>query len=256
MIDILATRYLLSVTWNDIIDNIEYHWPFLIDQARLRPTQQQPITILWDAKSYFIALIIKRHVESGITSAVQIQHLFKSTENPQGISLNVIYRAVRKEYRVSSWAGFLKLCGAPLSPQSLLKLTPQEYRDVGGKSKEDYEKFIISQYIIEGRNEDYIANQFPNLAFTGIQRRIGKWWGSIYEARKQLVGPILALCIKKGWTTSQICANVPFFQNRMSGSPSKNVVRTYSLQWFGITTSVARNFLVTHNLHWFLTNYL
>jgi hypothetical protein len=116
--------------------------------------------------------------------------------------------------------------------------------------------FIISQYIIEGRNEDYIDNQIPDLTYSAIQRRIPRWWGSIYEARKQLVGPILALCLKKGWSSSQIRANVPFFQNMMSGSYSWDAVRHFSLQWFGITPSAAKNFLVTHNLQWFLTNYL
>lgn len=255
MIDILATRYMLTVTRNDIIDNIEYHWPFLIDRARLRPTQQQPITILGDAKSYFVAPIIKRYVQSGITSTSQIRDLFKSAENPKAISVAVICRIVKNEYQTSSWAAFLKLCGAPLSPQSLLSLTPQEYRDVGGKSKEDYEKFIISQYIIKGRNMADMAD-LNILALSAIRKRIINWWGSIYEARKQLVGPILALCLKKGWTTAQICANVAFFQNRLSGTPSKKAVRDYSLQWFGLTTSVAKNFLMTHNLHTFLATYI
>lgn len=256
MIDVLATRYLLQVTRNDIIDNIEYHWPFLVDQAHQKPASSQAQSILKDAKYYFIAPIIKSYVESGITNTRQIRDLFKSTESPQGISLKTILRVVKKEFQVSSWAGFLKLCGAPLSPQSLQALTPQEYRDVGGKSKEDYEKFLISQYIIQGRNEDYIDNQLPDLSYSTIKKRIQKWWGTIYEARKQLVGPILALCLKKGWTSSQIRANVPFFQNKMSGSPSWNVVGHFSLQWFGITPSAAKNFLVTHNLQWFLTNYL
>jgi hypothetical protein len=256
MIDILATRYLLPVTRNDIIDNIEYHWPFLIDQARQKPAHTQPNSILKDAKYYFIAPIIKSHVENGITNTRQIQDLFKSTENPQGISLQTILRAVKKEYQTSSWAGFLRLCGASLSPQSLLSLTPQEYRDVGGKSKERYEKFLISQYIIQGRNEAFIDNQLPDLTYSAIQRRIIKWWGSYYEARKQLVGPILTLCLKKGWTSTQIRANVPFFQNSMPGSYSWDVVRHYSLLWFEITPSALKNFLVTHNLQWFLTNYL
>lgn len=256
MIDILTTQYLLPVTRNDIIDNIEYYWPFLIDRARQKSAHTQAQSILKDAKYYFVAPIIKSQVENGITIALQIENLFKSTENPQGISRQTILRIVKKEYQVSSWAGFLKLCGAPLSAASLSSLTPQEYRDVGGKSKEDYEKFIISQYIIEGRNERYIANQLPDLSYMSVQRRVQKWWGSIREARKQLVGPILALCFKKGWNSAKIRANVPFFQNRAAGFTTSNAVRYYSFEWFGFTAYAARNILVTRNLNWFLTNYL
>ncbi len=247
IINILATRYMLTVTRNDIIDNIKYHWPFL------ESTHIQ--SILKDAKYYFIAPIIKRHVESGITNSVQIRDLFKSTENPQGISLQTIIRAVRKEYQVDSWAGFLSLCGAPLTHTSLRALSLQEYRNVGGESKENYEKYLILQFIIKGYSEKYIADQLGVVVGT-IQRHINRWWGGFYQVRKQFVGPILALCLKKGWNADQICTNIPFFQKVFVEAKNYDTVTHYSLLWFGIPLSAANNFLVTHSLHWFLTTYL
>ena len=96
----------------------------------------------------------------------------------------------------------------------------------------------------------------PGIAFSAVTRRIASWWGDMYNARKQLVGPILALCFKKGWNAAQIRANVPYFQNRFPTSHPSEGVRHFSLLWFGINPGIAKNFLLTNSLNLFLDNYL
>lgn len=244
---------ILGVTKSDIVDNIKYHWPVIQNQA-LRSGNTKPHSILKSAKFYFIAPIIKNYVENGITSSVEIANLFKSAENPQGISYQVVIRAVRSEYQVDSWAGFLKFSGVSLTHTSLTSLSPQEYRNVGGQAKADYEKFLISQLIIEGRSVEYIGNQL-HYSSISIQRRIVKWWGNIFNARTKLVAPILALCFEKGWSAAKIRANVPFFQNLMSRGHPSDAVYHYSLYFFGLNPTRAKNFIKTHNLHDFLDTY-
>jgi hypothetical protein len=253
MLNILSPKYLLGLTKSDIIDNIKYHWPFVNDQA-LRSGNMRPQSTLRSTRNYLIAPIIKHHVENGITNSKEIERLFKSAENPNGISVQTIIRAVRSEYQVGSWADFLKFCGASLTHTSLSKLSPQEYRDVGGQLISDYEKFLISQFIIEGRGIEYIAEQLHYSKIT-IQRRIVKWWGDIYKARTKLVAPILALCFEKGWKAATIRANVPFFQNLMSSSRASDAVYHYSIYFFGLKPREARIFINTHSLHEFLDTY-
>lgn len=253
MINILSPKYLLGVTKSDVIDNIKYHWPVIYNEA-LRSGNTKPLSILKSAKYYFIAPIVRGHVENGITNSKEITTLFKSAENPQGISTQTLIRAVKSEYQVDSWAEFLKFCGASLTHTSLSHLSPQEYRDVGGQLRADYEKFLISQFIIEGRSVEYIGNQL-HYSKIAIQRRIVKWWGNIYNARTKLVAPILALCFDKGWSAVTIRANVPFFQNLMRDSKPSDGVRHYSLYFFGLNPKDAKIFLKTHSLHEFLNTY-
>lgn len=215
-----------------------------------------------NAKFYFIAQLVKTYVENGYNIQSEIASMFQSRENPRGISKDTILRAVRQEFGVSSWAGFLSLHGAELSPYSLMHLDIREFINVGGKSLEDYIKFTLSTYIVKGLSEREIleelrADQTIHLnSLQSLQRYIYKFWGSLANARKVLVAPILTLCFKRGYTSAQIRERVPFFQRRGSRLKAGDAVRLFCKQWFTINPTQARNILRYRSLNEFLNQYL
>ncbi len=270
MLHILSRNY-LGISRQDIVDNIKYHWPFLArkpDSQRYRSTIPASFSkftrersLLKEAHYYFIGPIVKNYVEHGYNTKTEISSKLRSSENPRGISTIMIQRIARQEYGASSWADFLARHGAKLSPQSLSLIDIREFIKVGGKSQEDYIKFVLSNYVIRGldENEMVLELQSANLHFTHkttLQRYIYKWWGSLANARKQLVAPILALCFKLGYSSAQIRANVPFFQRRMSGVSAGDAVYGYCKSWFRISPTEARNILANSLLNDFLNQYL
>lgn len=261
MLNILSRNY-LGITKKDIYDNIKYHWPFLTRGLNSLTPQNQPLSLLKKAKFYFIAQIVKTYVENGYNIQSEIASMFQSQENPRGISKDTILRVVKQEYGVNSWAGFLSLHGAELSPYSLMHLDIREFMNVGGKSLEDYIKFTLSTYIVKGLSEREIleelrADQTIHLnSLQSLQRYIYKFWGSLANARRVLVAPILSLCFKRGYTSAQIRERVPFFQKWGSRLKAGDAVRLFCKQWFTINPTQARNILRHRSLNEFLNQYL
>lgn len=261
MLNILSKSY-FGISSRDIYDNIRYHWPFLTQRIDSLSSQNRPLALLKNVKHYFIAQLVKVYVENGYNIQSEIASMFQSQENPRGISKDTILRAIRQEFGVSSWAGFLSLHGADLSPYSLMHLDIREFINVGGKSLEDYIKFTLSTYIVKGTSEREIleelrADQTIHLnSLQSLQRYIYKFWGSLANARKMLVAPILSLYFKRGYTSAQIRERVPFFQKRGSRLKAGDAVRLFCKQWFTINPTQARNILTHRSLNEFLNQYL
>jgi len=251
----------LGINSRDIYDNIKYHWPFLargLDTFRL---QNRLPALLKNARYYFIAQIVSNYVENGYDSLSEIALTFQSEENPSGVSRETISRAIKQEFEVNSWAGFLSLHGTKLTPQSIKHLDIREFLNVGGKSLEEHIKFTLSTYIIKGLSEGEIVEEIRTQDFhisslQGLQRYIYKFWGSLANARKVLVAPILALSFKLGHDSAQIREGIPFFQKRGTGLSAGEVVRAYCKQWFTINPTQARNILRYRSLNEFLNQNL
>ncbi|MEE9379034.1 MAG: hypothetical protein V3V33_13465 [Candidatus Lokiarchaeia archaeon] len=263
MLNILSIkRNYLGITKEDIYDNIRYHWPFLTRRLDSLTPQNKPLSLLKNAKYYFIGQLVKIYVESGYNIQSEIASMFQSQENPRGISKDTILRAVKQEYGVSSWAGFLSLHGAKLHPQALTHLDIREFINVGGKSLEDHIKFTLSTYIAKGLSEREMLEEiradqtFHINSLQSLQRYLYKFWGSLANARKLIVAPILTLCFKQGYSSSQIRERVVFFQKRGSELKAGDAVRLYCKQWFTINPTQARNILAHRSLNDFLNQYL
>ena len=257
MVKVLSRHYPGAlITKNVIIENIKYHWSSLAIRPDYLSPNVRSEALLKDARFYFIAPIIKNYVENGITNSKEISKKFISKENPQGLSIQTIIRAVKQEYQVSSWADFLKYCKAPLTTQSLVNLDINEFKKVGGDSLEEYTKFLIASYIIKGYTLEEIDNIIPG-GYEGYSyRKIIKWWGGIQNARRILVAPILALCLKIGYNSVQIREKMPFFQKRMPNSKTWDAIRHYCLEWFKVNPSQIRQILTYKSLNQFLSEYL
>lgn len=78
-------------------------------------------------------------------------------------------------------------------------------------------------------------------------------WGSIDNARKELVAPILAYCFKLGYSDNQIHDAMPFFQNVKD---FKSKLEHWTRKWFAVKGSIqAKFFLETMSLNDFLSKY-
>ena len=171
------------------------------------------------------------------------------------ISRQVIVRVVKQEYQVSSWAGFLKLCGVELTPQSLSTIKDvNEFKELGGESLNAYWKFIIASYIIKGYTLVDIA-KLPDVKYDSglLSWKVRKWWGSLDNARRLLIAPIFALCLKLGYNDKQIRNAMPFFQDVKD---YKRKIYRWCNNWFFINPIQARFFLESMSLNEFFSRYL
>ena len=115
----------------------------------------------------------------------------------------------------------------------MLHLSIQEFKEVGGESLEEYRMFMLKSKIIKG----YDIKEIPSLpdidlSLRQVQDRIYKEWGSMELAQKELVGPVLALCLKNQWKSSRIVQEMEFFRRKMPNSKSSDAVRHYCANFF------------------------
>lgn len=198
---------------------------------------------------------MKSLFRGGIITITDVRANFVSTVNPAGISKNVLTRLIKYAFDVSTWGKAVAQCGAMPSPEGQRLLTPQEYRDAGGKSLQEYWKHKIGSLIVKHVSLRKIIRDghCPELSYKVLSRKVNFFWTSYQNAQNELFKPRLALAFKlysnqRDWADriAEVCPFIPYAEDPRFSSKSEVNLKYWTIKLFnGETAYTIRHFFRT-----------
>jgi hypothetical protein len=224
---------------------------------------------------YCMGELIKRYIQEGFVKEQDVADKFKTVDNPEGVSRRTIIRTALREFHVTSWAAAVFKFGKDPTKYALSHLSPQQYREAGGQSLQDYWKRRIKLYIIKGYTPYEMIDEglITEFSYKTLIRMIGDYrhpgfWGSFKNAKREEVAPIVLDYYSRGFSDEWIVEHMEFFQRVAQRPHERDPSRfrdpilslEYHLRdWFiedYSTPARLRFLLMTHSIQEILTNYL
>lgn len=205
--EFLSTSSVVAISRQDIIENIEYHWPFVADWVRSELSRRQFSRVqsetnvyrrrlYYEAQVYFMAPLIVKRIQSGLRTLQEVAESFRNSIYPQGLNLRRLQLLACYAFKVSSWNKVVAQCGQ--MPRYTDKLSIEEFRAAGGESFKTFMKHKIASLIVKGISIQKMIdnNLVTELTYSQIKTFIQEEWGSYDIAQRELCRPRLALAFQ------------------------------------------------------------